>query len=325
MQLPPFDYVRPQNLAEGLSLLAEYGDKAGIMSGGTDMLMNMKFRLETPEYLISLNGLDELKQIEELPDGGLRIGAACTLTDLARNPLLSERFPALRDSIQSVASLHVRNFGTLGGNICLDTRCWYTNQSENWRDTREGCFKTDCDLCHVIKTADKCHALNSSDTAPILMAMEASVIIASAAGEREVNMLEFYQDDGIEHTVLQPGEIVIAVIVHPLTARTIYAKLAQREGLDFASGSFAAAIDGSNDKVEGARLVMGSVGPEPKRLTDAEQILIESGLTGEAIEAATHAGRPALGEVTNLYTPSGYKRRLVKTMVREALQELRAQ
>ncbi len=325
MQLPQFEYVRPQSLAEGLALLAEHGNKAGIMSGGTDMLMNMKFRLEAPEYLVSLNGLEELKKIEELPDGGLRIGAACTLTELARNPLLSKRFPALRDSVQSVASLHVRNFGTLGGNICLDTRCWYTNQSENWRDTREGCFKTDCDLCHVIKTADKCHALNSSDTAPILMVMEASVILASAAGEREVNMLEFYQDDGVEHTVLRPGEIVIAVIVHPVTARTVYAKLALREGLDFAAGSFAAAIGGSNDKVEEARLVMGSVGPEPKRLTDSEQILVESGLTDDAIEAAAQSARPALGEVTNLYTPSGYKRRLVRAMVREALQELREQ
>lgn len=325
MQLPPFEYVRPQNLAEGLILLAEYGDKAGIMSGGTDMLMNMKFRLEMPEYLVSLSGLDELKQIEQLPDGGLRIGAGCTLTELAQHPLLSERFPALRDSIQSVASLHVRNFGTLGGNVCLDTRCWYTNQSENWRDTREGCFKTDCDFCHVIKTAEKCHALNSSDTAPILMVMEASVVIASAVGEREVNMLDFYQNDGVEHTVLKPGEIVIAIIVHPVTARTIYAKLAQREGLDFASGSFAAAINGSNDKVKEARLVMGSVGPEPKRLADSERILIESGLTDDAIEAAAQSARPALGEVTNLYTPSGYKRRLVRTMVREALQELRAQ
>ena len=325
MQLPQFEYVRPQSLAEGLALLAEHGNKAGIMSGGTDMLMNMKFRLEAPEYLVSLNGLEELKQIEELPDGGLRIGAGCTLTELARNSLLSERFPALRDSVQSVASLHVRNFGTLGGNICLDTRCWYTNQSENWRDTREGCFKTDCDLCHVIKTADKCHALNSSDTAPILMVMEASVILASAAGEREVNMLEFYQDDGIEHTVLQPGEIVIAVIVHPVTARTVYAKLAQREGLDFAAGSFAAAIGGRNDNVEEARLVMGSVGPEPKRLTDSERILVESGLTDDAIEAAVQSARPALGEVTNLYSPSGYKRRLVRAMVREALQELREQ
>ena len=325
MQLPPFEYVKPQTLAEGLDLLAEHGDKAGIMSGGTDMLMNMKFRLEMPEYLISLSGLDELKQIEQLPDGGLRIGAGCTLTELAQHPLLSERFPALRDSIQSVASLHVRNFGTLGGNVCLDTRCWYTNQSENWRDTREGCFKTDCDFCHVIKTADKCHALNSSDTAPILMVMEASVVIASAVGEREVNMLDFYQNDGVEHTVLKPGEIVIAIIVHPVTARTIYAKLAQREGLDFASGSFAAAINGSNDKGKEARLVMGSVGPEPKRLADSERILIESGLTDDAIEAAAQSARPALGEVTNLYTPSGYKRRLVRTMVREALQELRAQ
>ena len=130
MQLPRFEYIRPKNLAEGLAALAEHGDNAVIMSGGSDLLLNMKYRLSTPGVLVSLSGIAELQTVEELADGSLRIGAGCTLTALAGNALIGERYPALHDAIYSVGSRHVRNVGTLGGNLCLDTRCWYTNQSE---------------------------------------------------------------------------------------------------------------------------------------------------------------------------------------------------
>lgn len=323
MQLPEFEYLRPTTLAEGLAALAEHGPDARIMSGGSDLLINMKFRLDTPKYLVSFNAVPELRTIEPQPDGGLRIGAQCTLTQLAGSELLKENYPALHDAIFSVGSRHVRNAGTLGGNICLDTRCWYTNQSENWRETREGCFKTDTELCHVIKSASMCHAINSSDTAPALMVLGASVHLASAEGEREVPMLEFYNNDGVDHTVLQPGEILTAVNLPPPQGRAVYAKLAQRDGLDFASGTFAAAIHGSNEKPDDVCLVMGSVGPEPKVLTDSMQIILGSGLNDESIETAALAARASLGEVTNLFTPSGYKRRLVKALVRDALTELR--
>ena len=250
MQLPEFEYIRPKSLAEGLAALAEHGEDATIMAGGSDLLINMKFRLDTPKYLISFNAVPELQAIDPQPDGGLRIGAGCKLTQLADNELLREEFPSLHAAVTSVGSKHVRNAGTIGGNICLDTRCWYTNQSENWRDTRDGCFKTDNELCHVIKSASKCHAINSSDTAPVLMVLNASVTLAGREGERDVPMVDFYNDDGVDHTVLRPGEILISVTLPPPQGRTIYAKLAQRDGLDFASGTFAAAIHGSNDKPE---------------------------------------------------------------------------
>lgn len=322
MQLPEFDYIRPKSLAEGLAALAEHGEDAAIMSGGSDLLINMKFRLDTPKYVISFNGLPELQTIGQRPAGGLRIGAGCRLTELADSESLKEEYPSLHAAIRSVGSKHVRNAGTIGGNICLDTRCWYTNQSENWRETRDGCFKTDNELCHVIKSASSCHAINSSDTAPALMVLDASAILASVDGEREVPMIEFYNDDGVDHTVLRPGEILVAVMLPPPQGRAVYVKLAQRDGLDFASGTFAAAIHGSNEKPEHVRLVMGSVGPEPKVLEDSGQIILGSGLNNESIETAALAARSSLGEITNLFTPSGYKRRLVKALVKDALIEL---
>jgi len=325
MQLPRFEYIRPKNLDEGLAALREHGDQITIMSGGSDLLINMKFRLDTPQYLLSLNSLPELQAIEEQDDGSLRIGAGCTLTELANDELIKQRYPALQYALWSVGSRHVRNIGTIGGNICLDTRCWYTNQSENWRETRDGCFKTDEQLCHVIKTADKCHAISSTDSGPILMAMNASVILAGKDGQREVPMLEFYQDDGVDHTVIRPGEILVAVIVPPPAGRAVFAKLSQREGLDFASGTLAAAITGSNEKPESVRLVMGSVAPQPQLMPQSAQILLDDGLTDDAIEKAALAARSALNEVTNLFTPSGFKRRLVKALVKDALLELRDQ
>jgi 4-hydroxybenzoyl-CoA reductase subunit beta len=325
MQLPEFEYMRPKSLAEGLAALAEHGPDATIMSGGSDLLINMKFRLDTPKYLVSFNAVPELQAIEPQPDGGLRLGAGCKLTTLADSAVLREISPALHAAVFSVGSKHVRNAGTIGGNICLDTRCWYTNQSEKWRETRDGCFKTDEDLCHVIKSASKCHAINSSDTAPVLMVLDASVILASCDGEREVPMMDFYNDDGVDHTVLRPGELLAAVMLPSPQGRTVYSKLAQRDGLDFASGTFAASIRGSNETPDYVRLVMGSVGPEPKLLTESAQIILDAGLNEESIEGAALAARSSLGEVTNLFTPSGYKRRLVKALVRDALMELRDQ
>jgi 4-hydroxybenzoyl-CoA reductase subunit beta len=323
MQLPEFEYLRPTSLAEGLAALAEYGPDAKIMAGGSDLLINMKFRLDTPKVLVSFGGVPELRTVGPTADGGLRIGGGCTLTELAHSDAVKDNYPALHAAIFSVGSRHVRNAGTLGGNICLDTRCWYTNQSEQWRQTRAGCFKTDAELCHVIKSATKCHAINSSDTAPALMVLGASAVLASAAGEREVRMMEFYNNDGVDHTVLRPGEIVAAIVLPPPRGRAVYAKLAQRDGLDFASGTFAAALRGSNQQPEYACLVMGSVGPEPKVLAASARAILASGLNDDSIAAAAQAARASLGEVTNLFSPSGYKRRLVRALVRDALTELR--
>lgn len=317
MQLPRFEYLRPDNLAEGLAILAERGADAKVLSGGSDLLINMKFRLDTPRFLVSFNGVPELQAIEELPDGGLRIGAGCKLTDLLQHETVTGNYPALADAIRAVGSQHVRNMGTLGGNLCLPTRCWYTNQSEQWRESRQPCFKTDGELCHVIKSSARCHSLNSSDTAPALIALGASVTLASRDGTRELPVADLYFDDGVDYMTMRPGEILTEIHLPPPTGVSAFIKVAQRNGLDYAAGTIAGWFDGA-----AARLVLGSIGSHPVSLPKAADLVVAGGLGTKTIDAAADAARADLGEVSNLFSPPGYKRRLARSLVRRVLEQL---
>jgi 4-hydroxybenzoyl-CoA reductase subunit beta len=183
MLLPQHRYLKPESLEDCLAELGKAGETGQIVAGGTDVIFNMRLKLFRPETVISVRRLPELQQVEQLPDGSIRIGASCRLTDLAEHSLIEERFPALIDSIASVASQHIRNMGTLGGNICLQTRCWYTNNSEQWRQGKATCFKTEGDICHVIKSAAGCHAINNADTPIALIAYDASLTIQKSGSQ----------------------------------------------------------------------------------------------------------------------------------------------
>lgn len=315
MQLPPFEYLRPETLQEGLDWLAQ-ADTAPL-AGGSDLLVNMKLGLVTPSRLVNIRDLPGMQALGATADGGLRIGAGCNLTDLLENDRVAGRYPALADAIRAVGSQHVRNAATLGGNLCLPTRCWYTNQSDEWRESRQACFKTDGELCHVIKTSARCHALNSSDTAPALIALNASVILVNRDGERNIRMAELYQDDGVEFMALRAGELITAVLLPPASGASTFIKVAQRSGLDYAAGTVAAWFDGRT-----ARIVLGALASRPLIMKQAAEQITAGGLTGESIDAAADAVRADLGEVSNLFSPPGYKRRLAKSLVRRALVQL---
>ncbi|WKZ13413.1 MAG: FAD binding domain-containing protein [Gammaproteobacteria bacterium] len=325
MHLPPFDYVRPDHLDHALALLAEEGSRAAVLAGGTDLVIGMRQRLLEPRLVVGIGALPELKTFEVTADGGLRIGAGCTLSDLAAQPVLRQRFPSLAAAIRSVGSRHVRNAATLGGNLALPTRCWYTNQGEEWRRARPPCFKTGGDVCFVIRSAKECFALNNVDSAPALMTLGARVTIARAGGSREVALTGFYCNDGLAPNVLVSGELITMVHVPPHQDRTVFIKLAARTGLDYGLATVAAAVSGSNRRISSARLVVGSVVSWPAPLVQAARIIEEGGLTAATIEAAAEAARADLGEVTNLYSSSGYKRRVVRALVRRALDDLRRQ
>ena len=320
MSLPEHQFVKPGTLAESLTALADAED-AKVMAGGTDVIFNMRGRLFTPKTVISIKDLAELRECDDMPDGGIRIGAACRLTDLVEHPGLGRRYPALRDGIRAVASRHVRNMATIGGNICLETRCWYTNQSAQWREARVPCFKTGGDICHVIKSSPICVALNNADTPPILIALGASLVVAGARSERRIDLDAFYRLDGIANTALAPGEIVIAVVVPPPPARSVFIKEAPRKGIDFSYGAIAASTGatGAGD----ARIVLGSFGTVPVVLRRPAEIVRRNGLSDETIEAAVAATREELGALNNLYTPAAYKRDLANALVRRALRRLR--
>ena len=325
MLLPPHDFRKPASLEECLQLLDVNSAATKLTAGGTDVTFNMRGKLFEPEVLLSIRDLPELQGVTVLEDGTLRIGAGNRLTDLERDPLIAQQLPALLPALRAVASRHVRNMATLGGNLCLDTRCWYTNQTAEWREAKGGCLKTGVEACHAIPGSDVCVALNASDTAPMLIALDAAVTLQSATGSREVALRDFYTSDGIEHTVRRPGEIMTAVTVPPCSDRTVYLKETARKGNDFSYGVIAARAAGHGEQAQDLRLVIGSLGTRPLILDVPAKLIMEQGLTDTGIAAAVDATRDELGILTNLYTPAIYKSKLGRMLVRLALEGLRTQ
>lgn len=329
MLLPPHTYHKPVTLDEALAqlggLAAEAGEpeKLRVVAGGTDVIFNMRLRFFEPDNVVSIRSIEELQQVEELPDGGLKIGAGCRLIDLADNPEIQERYPALKQAIDAVASVHIRNIGTLGGNICLETRCWFTNNSEDWRKGREGCFKTDCEQCHVIPSSHVCHAINNADSPLALMVLGAVLTIQSAQGSRELPITGFYLPDGMAHIALESGEIVTHVTIPPCEDRSLFMKFTPRKGMDFSLGAVAARAGGSGEQASNVSIVIGSVSSSPIILDGPAKIIEAEGLGDAAIEKAVESIREELGEVTNLYGKATYKKQIAKTLVKRALVTLR--
>ena len=238
MLLPVHEFIKPSSVAEGLEALSTSSGEVKLIGGGTDVVFNMRGRLFQPDVVVSLRDLPELQTVERLADGAIRIGAGCRLSDLERHPLLAE-FPALVAGFRAVASRHVRNMATLGGNLCLDTRCWYTNQTAAWREAKGRCLKTGVDACFAIPSSKICVAINASDTAPVLIALDANVTLASLDGERQMSLADFYTEDGIAHTQRRPNEIMTHVTVASTAAPMVYIKETARKGNDFAYGTIA--------------------------------------------------------------------------------------
>jgi 4-hydroxybenzoyl-CoA reductase subunit beta len=321
--LPDHEFVKATSLSAVLDALESEQRSVKLLAGGTDVIFNMRGRLFVPELLLSLRDVDELKGVAELADGSLAMGSACRLTDLENHPLVAQ-WAGLVAGFRAVASRHVRNMATLGGNLNLDTRCWYTNQTEEWRKAKGPCLKTGEPCCHAIKSSDICVALNASDTAPVLMALDAMIELASAGGVRSVPLRDFYTDDGIAHTVRRPDEVMTRVIVPPASDRVVYIKETARKGNDFAYATIAARADGQGEDCTKVSLILGSIGTQPLQLVRTAAILSDKGLGEAALEEAVSQVRDELGVLTNLYTPAAYKSRIARTLVRDAVRRLRS-
>ena len=326
MRLPRFEYVRPKTTEEALSLLEQSGTQARILAGGTDLLVNMKYRVVSPAIVVSIKFIPGICTVSSDSQGNTLIGSGANLSDLAHNSTITEKFPAFSQAVRAVASQHIRNMACIGGNICLDTRCWYYNQSQLWRDARERCLRTGGSVCHAIKGSNRCHAINSSDTAPVLVALAANIEVMKKGRKRAVPAQEFYRDDGIRHTVLEPPEMVTSIQIPESSDSTCSAfiKLSMRRGIDFALASIAASVTANGNGLSDVRLVLGALASQPIALAKASQVILESGLTDKAIEKAAEVARTELGVLTNLFTSAGYKRRLAEVLVKRALNELKA-
>jgi 4-hydroxybenzoyl-CoA reductase subunit beta len=276
LRLPWFEHRAPRSVAEAAKILAGEGPRAMLIAGGTDLLPNMKRRHQAPQVLVSLQQVDELRKLNG------SFGAGLTLTELVR----SEKTPtALRHAAVQVATPHIRNMGTLGGNLCLDTRCNYYNQTYEWRKAIDFCLKKDGDVCWVATASKRCVAVSSTDTAPALIALNAAVTLVSAQGAREVPVETLYKNDGIDYLSRAPDEILTEVRI-PAGWKSSYWKLRRRGSFDFPILGVAAALRFSGDVIEDARIALGAVASRPFLVEKAGAFLKGKKLTDEVIAEA---------------------------------------
>jgi 4-hydroxybenzoyl-CoA reductase subunit beta len=324
MRLPPFRYFAPRSLAEAAALLAEHGPEAKVVAGGTDLYPNMKRQIQTPRVLVGLRALPELRGIRGTARDGLVIGANTTLSELSQDPRVREAYPALARAAGQVSTVHLRNMGTLGGNLCLDTRCTYYNQDYEWREALTFCKKRDGTICWVAPGSPRCWAVQSSDCAPVMVAMDARVRLVSVRGERVLPAAELYRHDGIDYLTKQPDEILTEVLLPPAEGlQTTYWKVRRRDSFDFPILGVAVALRRDNGTVRDARVVLGAVTSAPVLVEEARTLLAGQPLTAElidqvAVKARVDYARP----LDNTDLTMTWRRRMSEVYVRRALREL---
>ncbi|MGH8724577.1 MAG: FAD binding domain-containing protein, partial [Burkholderiales bacterium] len=309
MRLPWFEYRAPKSVAEAARILAGEGPDAMLIAGGTDLLPNMKRRQMAPKVLVSLRGISELKS------NGAGIGAGTTLAEIVGRKNLP---PGLRQAAHQVATVHLRNMGTLGGNLCLDTRCNYYNQNYEWRKAIDFCLKKDGDICWVATASKRCVAASSTDCAPALIALGARVKLVSSKGEREIAVEDLYNNDGIEYLKRRPDEILTAVTI-PQSRGSTYWKLRRRGAFDFPVLGVAAARDSSGN----TRIALGAVASRPFLVEKAGEFLKGKKLTDEVIEEAAKLVASRAKPLDNADLDLYWRKDVAADFVRYALRELR--
>jgi 4-hydroxybenzoyl-CoA reductase subunit beta len=322
MRLPWFRYRAPATVGEAANILAGEGPGAVLIAGGTDLLPNMKRRQQAPQTLVSLARVTAMKQA--VNGSGLVLGSGLTLTDVIGTAGVREHYRGLWQAASQVATVHLRNMGTLGGNLCVDTRCSYYDQSREWRKAIDFCLKKDGETCWVATASKRCVAVSSTDCAPALIALGAKVRLVATDGERELPLPELYRNDGIDYLSRKPEEILTEVVLPDARGwRSTYWKLRRRGSFDFpVLGVAAAARLAADGTVEEARIALGAVASQPL-LTKAGEFLAGRKLTDDVVAEASRMVASRAKPMDNADLDVYWRKHVVGAFVGYALGELR--
>jgi 4-hydroxybenzoyl-CoA reductase subunit beta len=293
-----------------------------LLAGGTDLLPNLKRRQFDAPVLVSVGGIAELRRIERGVDGGLTIGAGAILEDIAGHPLVNDGYRALAQACGSVSTPQVRYMGTLGGNLMVDPRCNYYNQSFAWRKAVGFCMKRDGDICLVARSSPRCWAVSSSDSAPVALAFDANVTLVGVDGERRMPAGSLYRDDGIAYTSKRADEVIVAVHLRPAKKMTsAYWKLRRRGSFDFPILGVAVALGWDDGVIRQARGAMSAVGSHPVEITEwlrpLEGQRPSDDLIAHVAEAADRPARP----LDNTDLSPYWRKRMARVYIERALRE----
>jgi 4-hydroxybenzoyl-CoA reductase subunit beta len=325
MRLPRFRYYAPKSVREAAAILSSEGPQAMPVAGGTDLYPNMKRRHQTPGVLVGLRTIERLRGVRGGAARGLSIGPATTLTDLEETRVLLTRYRGLHEAVRSISTPILRNMGTIGGNVCLDTRCNYYNQTYEWRRAIDFCMKCDGTVCWVAPGSDICLAVSSSDTAPMLCALGARLRLTSKDGEREIEAKDLFRRDGIHYLTKRPDEILTGIDLPSADGwRSAYRKLRRREAFDFPVLAVAACARLDGDVVGDVRIWIGAAAPAPVEAAAAEKALLGQRLGDEAVEAAARLAYPDAKPVDNTDFTVRWRKEMTRLLARDALRALRA-
>jgi len=323
MRLPKFEYRRPQTIAEAVKIIGDVGPDAQFVAGGTDLYPNMKRRQQTPKTVISVMRLPELNQITGDGSHGLRIGASVTLTDICDNEIINRDYPVVARAAKTISTPLLRNMGTIGGNLLLDTRCNYYDQNFEWRKGINFCLKKDGDVCWVAVGSSKCWAVQSSDLVPVMVAIGAKLRFASTLGERVVEAAGLYNDDGIEYLHKRPDELMVSIDLPPTNGwRASYHKLRRRGAFDFPVLGVAAYIRNEGDIVSDAKVVLGGIAPSPIEIKEASNALVGKSLTEDQIQLAAEAAYVKARPLDNTDFVYQWRKQMARQYTLRALREL---
>ena len=313
--LPEFDLHRPATAAEAVALRAA-NPEARYLAGGTDMIVNVRRGIETPAALIDLSGIADMAGIE-VTDDRVRVGAGARLRELADHAVLRRNYPAVAEAAAAVAGPTHRRYGTVGGNLCLDTRCIYYNQSQWWRESNEFCLKHLGAVCHVAPGGKRCFAAYSGDVAPAMMVCGAEAELVGPGGARAAPLADLYRDDGMNHLALGEGELLASVLLPrlPAAARSGYEKSRIRGSIDFPLAGVAALLAMENGRLADLRIALTAVNPSPKMVTGTEKF-VGAPLDADALDAIRETVRKQAKPMRTTTVAPWYRRRVVGALAR---------
>src|ERR1041385_8909807 len=349
MRLPKFEYRVPHTVAEAVRIVADVGPEAQFVAGGTDLYPNMKRRQQMPKTVISVMRLPELNQVSGDGAPGTVIGASVTLTEICENEIIKRDYPVIASAARTISTPILRNMGTIGGNLLLDTRCNYYDQNYEWRKAINFCLKKDGDVCWVAPGSSKCWAVQSSDLVPVMVAIGARFRFMSTAGERMVEARDFYKDDGIDYMSKRPDELLVDIQLPATNGwRASHQKLRRRGAFDFPVLRVAAYVkyeeangvlpngrasdtpvngvstgSGSDRVVAEAKIVLGGIAPSPIQINEAAQALIGNPLNEDQIQAAAEACYIKARPLDNTDFVYQWRKQMARQYTIRALQELR--
>jgi 4-hydroxybenzoyl-CoA reductase subunit beta len=327
MRLPRFKYVVPKRVTEAATMMTDFGPDAMFVAGGTDLYPNMKRRQQTPKTVISIARLDKLREVRGEGKSGIVIGASVSLTDLCNHPIVNRDYPFIANAVRLISTPILRNMGTIGGNLLLDTRCNYYDQNYEWRKGINFCMKKDGEICWVAPSSPKCWAVQSSDLVPLMVAIGAKIKLVSASGERLLEARELYNNDGIQYLNKRSDELLTEIHLPPRNGlRAVYKKLRRRGSFDFPVLGVAVALNiEANGLVREARLILGGVAPAPIEVSDAQKALVGARLDREKIDAAADACYLRARPLDNTDFLMNWRKQMARPFVVRALEELRQQ